>query len=166
MPDLPGFCSPTGYSRSESVATDRLINMYIEPLSNNAKELCLYSVPGLQPVAELPSGPIRGLYETSTSRVFAVTSTTLFEIFQGFTFLSRGSIPNGTSYVSMCDNGAYLILSVEGAGLVYNLSTNALTTIAPEDPALTFGGSRISTAILSQINLRPFGFGIAICVIR
>ena len=93
----------------------------------------------MQPVAELPSGPIRGLYETSISRVFAVTSTTLFEIFQGFTFLSRGTVPNGTSYVSMCDNGAFLILSVEGAGLVYNLSTNVLTTIAPEDPALTFG---------------------------
>lgn len=139
MPDLPGFCSPTGYSRSESVATDRLINMYLEPLSNNAKELCLYSIPGLQPVAELPSGPIRGLYETSTSRVFAVTSTTLFEIFQGFTFLSRGSVPNGTSYVSMCDDGVYLILSVEGTGLAYNLSTNVLTTIVPDDPALTFG---------------------------
>lgn len=139
MPDLKGFCAPSGEERSASVSCDRTINMYLQEVPNEKGRMTLYSMPGLRQVAELPSGPVRGLWEATNGRVFAVTSSTLFELFAGWTFLSRGSVPNGTNLVSMVDNGIHLVLSVEGAGLAYNFATNVLTTIAPEDPALTFG---------------------------
>lgn len=139
MPDYPGFIGPTGFSRSDSMSCERTINMYVQSLPNDPKTLMLYSMPGLQVVTELPSGPVRGLWEATNGRVFAVTSTTLFELFAGWTFLNRGSVPNGTNLVSMVDNGTHLVMSVEGTGLAYNFATNVLTTIVPEDPALTFG---------------------------
>lgn len=87
----------------------------------------------------MPSAPIRGLYSTTTGRTFAVTSSQLFEIFSGFTYTARGSVPNGTGQVSLTDNGAQMVLSVEGQGLLYDLTSNTLTTIAPDEPTLVFG---------------------------
>jgi hypothetical protein len=137
--DLPGFVGPSGASRSAHASCERSINFYLEPESNNPKSLLLYSFPGLQPVAELPTGPIRGLYESSTGLVFAVTSSRLYEVFAGFTFIDRHAVPNGTNYVSMCDDGTSLVLSVEGQCLVYNMTTQAIVTVAPGEPTLTFG---------------------------
>ena len=137
--DYVGFLAPSGEGRSPVDSPERTINMYLQPSDNNPKQLMLYSMPGLQQVMELPSGPVRGLYESTLGRVFAVTSSQLFELFAGHTFLLRGSVPNGTSFVSMTDDGQHLVLSVEGVGLAYHFATNVLTTIAPEDSALTFG---------------------------
>ena len=134
-----GFVAPSGEGRDPTESPERTVNLYIQPSDNNPKQLMLYSMPGLQQVMELPSGPVRGLYESTLGRVFAVTSTQLFEIFAGHTFLVRGSVPNGTSYVSMADDGLFLVLSVGGTGLVYDFATNVLTTIAPEDPTMVFG---------------------------
>lgn len=131
MPDLPGFCAPSGVSRSPTVACDRTINLYLEPSSNNKDKLALYSMPGLRPVAELPSAPVRGLYTTTTGRTFAATSSQLFEIFSGWSFLPRGTLPNGTSLVSWTDNGFHMGLTVEGQLLMYALDANTLTTIPP-----------------------------------
>lgn len=135
----PGFIGPSGETRSERDSVERCINFYIEPMDNDPKQLMLYSFPGLQLVATLPSTPIRGLYSTTTGRTFAVTSSQLFEVFQGWTWTARGSVPTGTQQVSMTDNGRQMVLSVEGQALLYDLTSNALTTITPGEPALTFG---------------------------
>ena len=116
MPPLRHFCGPTGVARSANVAADRLINMYVEESSAQKGVYTLYSMPGLRQVAQLPSGPVRGLYECTNGRVFATTSTSLYEIFSGWSFLARGTIHTGTAPVSMVDDGQYLILSVDGVG--------------------------------------------------
>lgn len=133
-----GFISPTGFSRSDRMSCERTINLYAEPLSNDPKQLVLYSFPGLQRVAVLPSGPIRGLYEATNGRVWAATSTQLFEIFQGHTFIARGSLPSGTTPVSFTDNGAQLLISANGQGLLYDFAANTLTAIPLTGPQ-TFG---------------------------
>jgi len=99
--------------------------------------MALYSMPGLRVVATLPSGPIRGLYTTGSGRTFAVTSTTLFELFAGWTFLSRGTIPTATGPVSMEDNGFHLFFTSNGQGFAFNLVTPALAVVTP--PGLGFG---------------------------
>jgi hypothetical protein len=120
------------------VATDRLINLYLEESSNQKGVYTLYSMPGLRQVALLPSGPVRGLYEATNGRVFAVTSTSLYEVFAGWSFLSRGTIPTGTTPASMTDDGAFLILSVNGAGFALEFVSNTFTTLPLTGP-LTFG---------------------------
>jgi hypothetical protein len=137
MPELRGFCAPSGATRSPFVACDRTINLYLEESPNDRGRMALYSMPGLRPVAVLPSVPVRGLYTTSTGRTFAVTSTTLFEVFAGWTFLSRGTLPTGTTPVPVVDNGLHLFLSVDGLGRALDLTSNVLSTVAP--PGLAFG---------------------------
>lgn len=137
MPPLANFCGPSGATRSPFIAADRTINLYVEETPNARGQYALYSMPGLSPVALLPSAPVRGLYTTSTGRTFAVTSTTLFEIFAGWTVLSRGTIPTGTTPVSMVDNGVHLFLSVNGLGRALDLTSNVLSTVTP--PGLGFG---------------------------
>lgn len=60
-------------------------------------------------------------------------------MFSGYTFTARGSVPTGTQQVSLTDNGQQMVLSVQGQGLLYDLATNTLTTIAPGEPTLVFG---------------------------
>jgi hypothetical protein len=138
MPPLKGFCGPTGMARSTNVAADRLLNMYLEESSNEKGVYTLYSMPGLRQVAELPSGPVRGLYEATNGRVFATTSTTLFEVFAGYTFLSRGTIHTGTTPASFTDDGVHMVFTVDGIGYGYAFATDALTTLPITGPQ-TFG---------------------------
>jgi hypothetical protein len=135
----PAFIGPSGTDRSQVVSCERTINMYLQANDTNSREVALYAFPGLQPVATLPSGPVRGLYEATTGQVYAVTSTHLFEVFSGWTFLQRATIPTGTHPVSMTDDGSFLVLSVEGQGLVYDMTAHTIATIVPGEPTLTFG---------------------------
>ena len=138
MPALKGFVGPTGRARSPTVACDRTVNMYVEESSNEKGVYTLYSMPGLRPVALLPSGPVRGLYEATNGRVFAVTSTTVFEIFAGWSFLSRGTIAPGTDPVSFTDDGIYLVLSANGVGYAMDFALNVFGGIPLTGPQ-TFG---------------------------
>ena len=138
-PALEGFIGPSGRTRSPNASVERTINLYAEQVESQRGTYMLLSMPGLRPVALLPSGPVRGLYQSTVGRVFATTSTNLFEIFSGWSFLNRGTIPTGTQPTSMTDNGIHLLLSVEGVGMAFDFTTNVLSTIAPSEPTLTFG---------------------------
>jgi hypothetical protein len=138
MPELKAFCGPSGEARSPFVSAERTINMYLQESDNQKGVYTLYGIPGLQQVATLPSGPVRGLYEATNGRVFAVTSTTLFELFSGWSVVSRGTVPTGTSPVSLTDDGTTLVLSVDGVGLTMPFATNVLATIPLTGPQ-TFG---------------------------
>lgn len=138
MPELPGFIGPTGTVRSSNAACDRTINLYLENIETDRKRFMLLSMPGLRQVAELPSGPVRGLYEATNGRVFATTSTTLFEIFSGWSYLSRGTINTGTNPTSFTDDGVHMIFTVDGIGYAFNFSTDALTPLPLTGPQ-TFG---------------------------
>lgn len=136
--DLKGFCGPSGESRSTRIACDRTINLYLDEVPNEQR-LVLYSMPGLRPVAVLPSAPVRALYTTTTGRTFAVTSTELYEVFSGWTYVLRGTVPTGTQQASLTDNGQQMVLSVEGQGLLYDLATNTLTPIVHGEPTVVWG---------------------------
>src|SRR5262245_52805123 len=136
--ELKNFVGPSGQVRSPALSSERTINLYLEELPNQRGTYTLMSMPGLRPVTLLPSAPVRALYQSSIGRTFAVTSTTLFELFAGGTFLARGTVPTGTQPVSMTDNGLHLVLSVEGTGLALDFATNGLTTLPLTGPQ-TFG---------------------------
>ena len=135
MPMLPNFCAPSGQAPSVAASAERTINLLLEPLSGKQDQYVLYGAPGLRPVDVLPSAPVRGLYTTSTGRVFAFTSTGLFELFSGWSHLSRGTIPTGTQPISAADNGLHMVFSVEGQGRLYDLTTDALTALPTTGPA-------------------------------
>jgi hypothetical protein len=102
---------------------------------------------------------VRHLYTTSTGRVFAWTSTTLFELFSGGTFLSRGTIPTGTAPISASDNGQQMVFSVEGQGRLYTFATDALAPLPTTGPA-TWGhfGYIDSRFVVSEPGTRTFWY--------
>jgi hypothetical protein len=138
MPMLPNFVGPSAEARSPFVDASRTINFYVQESDHQKGQYALYGMPGLEQVAALPSGPVRGLYESTLGRVFIATSTTLFELFAGFTWVSRGSIASGTTPVYFTDNGIDVVLSAEGIGYRMPFATNVLTTLPTTGPA-TFG---------------------------
>jgi|SRR5579859_853743 len=78
------------------------------------------------------NGPMRGLYTASTGVLYAVDTNTLYWVDATWTFTALGSIPGGTTPVSMADNGVTLIL-VDGSanGWLVDLNTNTMTQIDP-----------------------------------
>jgi hypothetical protein len=120
--------------RSPFLAADRSVNLYLDELPAQRGTYVLLSMPGLRPLALLPSAPVRALYQSSVGRTFAVTSTTLFELFQGGSFTARGTVPTGTNPVSLIDDGIHLVLSVEGVGLAMPFATNVLATLPLTGP--------------------------------
>src|SRR5262245_53619984 len=124
MVDFKGFIGPSGAMNSLAVSAERTVNLRVVENENAKGQYVLMGMPGLRQVAELPSGPVRGLYEDTNGRVFATTSTTLFEIFSGWSFLSRGTIPTGTSPTSLIDNGQQLLLSANGQAFILPFATN------------------------------------------
>jgi hypothetical protein len=133
--------------------------MYVEQVESDRKRYVLYSMPGLRQVAVLPSGPVRGLYEATNGRVFAVTSTTLFEVFSGFSFLSRGTIHTGTTPASFTDDGITMVFTVDGIGYGYAFATDALTTLPLTGPQ-TFGqvGYIDGRIVLNEPDTRRFWY--------
>lgn len=159
MPALPNFVGPSGAERSRAVDASRTINMYLQEGSSQRGQYVLYSFPGLLPVAQLPSGPIRGLYEATNGTVWAATSTTLFQVFSGWSFTSRGTITTGTSPVWFSDDGAYLVFSSEGVGYALEFATNTLTTLPLTGPQVFGRMQYIDGRVLThEPNTRRFWY--------
>jgi len=78
---------------------------------------------------------IRGLF-TINGRTFGAADNTLFEIFVNSTAASEGLIANDSLPVSMAASAQQLIIASGGALYLFNLATNALSTI----PAANFTG--------------------------
>lgn len=138
MTAFRNFIGPSGAVRSSAVDASHTINLYLDEIPTQRGTYYLAGMPGLRPLLTLPSAPVRGLYQSTTGRTFAVTSTTLYELFSGGTFLARGTVHTGTAPVSLVDNGVHLVLSVDGVGYAYAMATNTLTTLPLTGPQ-TFG---------------------------
>ena len=113
----------------------------------------LRRTPGLKNWITLSSGtgPIRGMYETSDGRLFAVRSNNLIEISAAGVQTSRGTINIPSDRVAMTDNGIELAIADETNIWSYTLATDTLATVtniyAPQ-----------STPVLEFIDGYIFGF--------
>lgn len=159
MVDFKGFVAPSNAGLSLAVTAERTINMTVQENEGQKGTYYLRSMPGLRQVAALPSGPIRALYEATNSRVFIATSTTIFELFSGYTYVSRGTIPTGTSVVSMIDNGTQLLISANEQAFVLDFATNVLTPVPAGGPP-TFGRVQYIAGwfVTHQPNSRTFWY--------
>ena len=104
---------------------------------------------GESPIEGIASdAPCRGLYTTSTDRVFAAFEGGVYEIFIDGTWSLLTAITNGTSPVSFADDGLALVF-VDGSQMYhYDYLTNALNNITGSLPftnptKVVFSNSRI-----------------------
>lgn len=151
MQPLIGFIGPSYTLRSPNLDAQRCINLLPElnelGTGKNHEIAALIRTPGLKLVQAganttvepsvstydvLPSGGNRGLYLSSSGRLFGVTGNIFWELLdiadtagaqipQKDMIVARGTIQTYTGPVSMTDNGNQLILVDGQTGYIYNL---------------------------------------------
>lgn len=110
------FCSQSYQSRSLPLAAQRCLNAFLETEPQGAKsQVPIFGAPGLVEWTELPTSPIRGLWNFRGD-LYVVAGDSLYRVNSagGYKFLGSGIA--GTNVVSMSDNGVQLIVvnGVEG----------------------------------------------------
>ena len=127
------------------------MNLYPEAIESQAGKsaIALYPTPGKKLFATLTGGQtqVRGLcYVQSQGRLFAVgesaSGQTLFEVSSAGVVTNRGSLGSGGSMASMAYNQAspvQLLIASGGSLFLYNLGTNALTTITTNNSGQVVG---------------------------
>jgi hypothetical protein len=137
---IPGWLGGANPLRSLAADSEDTINLYPELNGPSARsQVTLYGVPGLTVMSQaasvtgpLPGGPNVGIVSYSyqgADRSFAVSGSTLFEVFQDGSYIPRGSLS-----INQPAHWAFNTFQVEIAtGLAlycFDLSTNVLIAIS------------------------------------
>ena len=118
MPIVP-FITGNYTHRTKNVSASRCVNMYPELTGADSQgaskvDIALINTPGTELFADLRSyddkSNCRGLYYTSTERLFAVYGGEFIEIYSDGSSELRGQITNTSNRVSMADDGDTLVL--------------------------------------------------------
>jgi hypothetical protein len=119
-------------ARSVNAADNRMINMFPEVVPEAGKEPAfLQRAPGLNYLATMGSGPVRGLWQFGNYG-YAVSGTSLYKIDSDFNVVSKGTVA-GTGQVSMVDNGTQLFIAAGATGYIYNAGTDVFAQITDAD---------------------------------
>ena len=127
-------------ARSINAADNRMVNLFPEVLQEGKEAGWLQRAPGLQLLATIGSGPIRGVwaFASSDSFAFVVSGSELYKIDTSYNATLLGSV-SGTGPVSMADNGTQLFVACDPVGYIYNNSTGVFAQITDPD----FPGAKI-----------------------
>jgi hypothetical protein len=122
-------------ARSVNAADNRMVNLFPEIVPEAGKEAAfLNRAPGLNLLATIGTGPIRGLwaYSSDDSTAFVVSGTELYKINESYTATLLGTVV-GTGPVSLADNGTQLFIAANGPSYIYNNTTNVFGQITDPD---------------------------------
>jgi hypothetical protein len=117
--------------RSPNAADSRMVNLYPEVIPEGGKEAAwLQRAPGLRALTQLPTGPVRGLWQYGNYG-YAVAGSRLYQINSDWTYIDRGQIlgtDNSTTQpVNMVDNGTQMFIAADANGYIYNNTDITLT---------------------------------------
>jgi Phage stabilisation protein len=133
---FPGFVGPTYTLRSVKADCQRCVNLIPELLESqqgtNGEIGYLLNVPGLRRVATVGTGPIRGLYQTSTGRLVVVSGNKLYRVGTDWAATEIGTLYSSTGLVDMADNGTQIICVDGSNGYVVSMADNTFTVITEE----------------------------------
>jgi len=132
--------------RSPNAADSRMVNLYPEVVPEGGKEAAwLQRTPGLRALTQLPTGPVRGLWQYGDYG-YAVSGSRLYRIDSDWTYHDLGQIlgtdNSTTSPVNMVDNGIQMFIAAGANGYIYNntditLSCNTTNTSTTVTTAFT-----------------------------
>lgn len=125
---VPQFTTPA-YNDRTSNNVQRMMNWFPEQTPDGWN---LVSYPGYSLLTTAPNNAAcRGAYFTSTGVLFAVHGNTVYEIQNGVTYSSRGTISTSSGSVSFADNGAQLLIIANGTnGYTLTISSGSPTLIS------------------------------------
>lgn len=152
MPLWAEFCGGTYLARSQAIADDQAVNVYVETrdVAGSQKQTTLYGTPGLSLVATASTTGCRG-WLSENGRTFVVVGTTWYEInTTTYVLTSRATVIDDGFPVDFVSNGqgGNQIGCLSGGTLyVLKTTTNVVTT-----PALPFSGA-VTAAFLDGYTL-------------
>ena len=139
---LSGFVAGAYVSRSQILAGEDLINMFVEPAPHgNKAKAALFPIPGVTTFATLTAAGGRGIF-AEDARCFTVFGATLAEIDANGAVTNRGTVAVDNNPVTMCssgDAGQDLFITSGNTAYILDLVTNVLTT-ETDAGAVTQGG--------------------------
>lgn len=132
---IQGFVGPSYNLDAVTFDCQRSINLYplISETGTSKSVAALTSCPGYTLFATAGGGPIRGAKTVASGRAFVVSGFDLYEVNTDGTTTSQGSLSTATGRVSIAENGTQLMIVDGIAGYLYNMDTDAFTTIAAVD---------------------------------
>jgi hypothetical protein len=120
-------------ARSVNAADARMVNLFPEVVPEGGKEPgFLNRAPGLQLLANMGDGPIRGLWQFG-GYGYAVSGETLYKIDAIWNTTAIGTVSGSSGPVSMSDNGTQLFIACNGPSFIYNSLTLAFAQITDPD---------------------------------
>lgn len=130
---LKGFVGASYTLQSVPIDCQRAVNLYpqITESQNQADgEIgALISTPGLRLLGTAGTGPVRGIYTTSTGGVCVVSGNEVYQVSSAWAFTLVGTLLTSTGRVSMDDNGTQLMIVDGTYGYIVSLVTGTLTQI-------------------------------------
>lgn len=110
-----------------------MVNLYPEvtPAPEGNEPAYLNRAPGLQFLATIGTGPIRGLWSFG-GYGYVASGNQLYKLTDTYSATPLGSIA-GTGPVSMADNGTQLFIATNPNGYIYNADTNIFSRITDPD---------------------------------
>lgn len=134
-----GFIGPSYMLEAPSANAQRTVNLYLETQeagTRKANVMRLVGTPGLCLLGGLGTGPVRGVYWSSTNQLFVVSGENLWEVVPGWGMALRpGSIGSSViGRVTMADNGTTLMIG-DGTATAWNAALAAGSALsAVSDP--------------------------------
>ncbi len=156
------FASQAYQSRSKSLISQRLVNMYYEPAPEGSKaQGMVIGAPGLNLFANIGSGAIWGIRGMG-SYLYVVSGDNVYRIDSASAAVNLGTIGTVADSVIMDDNGTYVIIMKED-GATYYADPSNLTQITDGDFAspssvavidgyAAFARKDTNIAVVSELN--------------
>jgi hypothetical protein len=119
-------------ARSVNAAANRCVNLFPEVVPEGGKEPAfLQRCPGLELVAIVGTGPIRGMWKFGDF-LYVASGGKLYRVDGNYAITELGLI-NGSGPVSMADNGVQLFVACNPDAFVYNANTGVFAQVTDPD---------------------------------
>ncbi len=133
---LKSFIGPSYTLQSVNIDCQRAVNLYPQLTESQAQadgEIgALISTPGLDLLATVGTGPIRGLYVASTGAMACVSGNEVYRVNSDWTTTLAGTLLTNVGRVCMADNGLQLLLVDGHYGYILSFVDGSLTQITSE----------------------------------
>lgn len=134
---FPGFVGPSYQLRSVNVDCQRCINFYPETnevgRGKEAEVASLVGTPGLELLATIGTGPIRGIWTASNDQLFVVSANKLYRVSSTWSATELGTLSTSTGTVSIADNGIHVMIVDGTYGYIWTIGSSTFAQITDPD---------------------------------
>lgn len=118
---------------SKPFDAQRTVNLYPTVDPQGKETSALYGTPGLKLFASVSNEPVRGIFSTSSGKVFAVIGATLYEISGSGSYTNRGTLLISTGNITIDENGFQLAVCDGTYLYMYTYADNTFQKVSDPD---------------------------------